>query len=249
MLKTGLDIGSRNIKIAIIEDNKIIHLKKTETGFDPIERCKKLLESIQTGSITATGYGRHLAEKAFNCKTVSEISAFAKGAIFSNPLIQTVIDVGGQDTKIIRTNSTGHILSFEMNDKCAAGTGKFLEIMAKTLEMDMNDFGNSKIIPGKDIKITNLCTVFAESEVISLIGSGDNRLDISYALHKMAVERIYGLSGRVGISFPIMLAGGCAHNKLFTKLLAEKLKTEIHLNDYPEFTGAIGAALCNLTTN
>lgn len=243
MYQTGLDIGSRNIKIAILEDGKIIKLMKTETGFNPIDRCHQLLDQTATGIITATGYGRHLAEKAFSCTTVSEISAFAKGAVFLNPAVRTVVDVGGQDSKVIRTNQSGHILHFEMNDKCAAGTGKFLEIMAKTLEMNLNDFGDEQNLCTKEIKISSLCTVFAESEVISLIGSGENRSDIAYALHGMAVDRVYSLAGRTGIADLVMLAGGCAHNKLFVKLLAKRFKTTIFVADNPEYTGAIGAAL------
>ncbi len=243
MILTGLDIGSRYIKIAIIKNGEIKELRKSETGFDSLRRCRELLGTAETGLITATGYGRHLAEKEFGCKTISEISAFARGAHYFNQKIQTVIDVGGQDSKVIRTDSNGIVQSFEMNDKCAAGTGKFLEIMAKTLEMSFDEFGDCDNTPDKQVKISSLCTVFAESEVISLIGSGENRKNIAYALHEMAVERVASLAGRTGLGGEVAFAGGCAYNKLFVKLLAKKLKREVFVSQYPEFTGAIGAAL------
>ncbi|HSA32693.1 MAG TPA: acyl-CoA dehydratase activase [bacterium] len=239
----GLDIGSRNIKLAVMEAGKIATLKKEESGFDPLERCRNLLASCPVGPITATGYGRHLVEKTFSCGTVSEISAFARGALFFDPSVRTVIDVGGQDSKAIRVDGAGRVMAFEMNDKCAAGTGKFLEIMARALEMTIDEFGDRGHRNESRVRISSLCTVFAESEVISLIGRGADRRSIAYALHEMAAERASSLVSRVGVAPTVMLAGGCARNPLFTALLAEKLARPLVVGEFPEFAGAIGAAL------
>ncbi|MBP7434370.1 3-hydroxyacyl-ACP dehydratase [bacterium] len=243
MLSTGIDIGSSNIKIAVIENGLIIDLKKTSTGFNPVEKCRELLGDNINGTVKATGYGRHLAQKAFNCGTVSEISAFAKGAVFFNPEVRTVVDVGGQDSKVIRCNRSGEVLSFEMNDKCAAGTGRFLEIMARALEMTQTEFGNIKPSNSKSIKISSICTVFAESEVISMVGKGESKENIGYALHEMAVERVCSLTNRVGVDGTVSFAGGCAYDRLFVQLLAKKLNRDIFVSAQPEFTGAVGAAL------
>lgn len=243
MPRIGLDIGSRNIKIAVLDGGRITALKKEPSGFDPMERCRRLLAELPAVEITATGYGRHLAGKDFSCATVSEISAFARGARFFDPTVRTVIDVGGQDSKAIRVDGAGRVLLFEMNDKCAAGTGKFLEIMARALEMTMEEFGDPLHRNESRVRIGSLCTVFAESEVVSLIGRGADRRSIAYALHDMAAERASSLVGRIGVEPSVMLAGGCARNPLFAELLAQRLGTPLLIGETPEFTGAVGAAL------
>lgn len=243
MRYAGIDIGSRTIELMVLEGREIVESKETETGFDPMRQAKELIEGVMYDHIMATGYGRHLFELALDAPTVTEIKAYAVGARALFPEVRTILDIGGQDSKAIAVNDDGKVIKFEMNDRCAAGTGKFLEIMAKTLGYSLDQFGEEALMADKKIQISSMCTVFAESEVTSLVAKGEKREDIALGLHRSVVRRAAGMLKRVSGKEPILFAGGVAKNPCMRKLLEEATRIEIHVPDDPQMVGALGAAL------
>lgn len=240
----GIDVGSRYIKYVLLENGEILETYKEETGTKPLEICNRLIEITKPDMLTATGYGRYLLEIEDNISTITEIKAVAIGAKYLFPACRTVIDIGGQDTKVISLNETGAITAFEMNDRCAAGTGKFLEIMAHTLGYSLDNFGNQAYEKTDgNIKINSMCTVFAESEVISLIAKGTSREAIAVALHSSIINKIIPLINRVGVKEGIVFAGGCARNTCLINIFKEKLKKDILIYENPDIIAALGAAL------
>jgi len=242
MQYAGIDIGSRTIELIVLEENEIIVSKQENTGFDPMSRVKDLLKDVEYDRIMATGYSRHLFGQTFEAPTVTEIKAYAKGtkALFSSA--RTILDIGGQDSKVIALNDQGKVVKFEMNDRCAAGTGKFLEIMADTLGYGLNEFGMEALKSTKDIQINSTCTVFAESEVTSLVAKGQIRQDIALALHKSVVKRSIGMLKRVSTEHPVIFAGGVARNPCICRLLEDGINKKIQVPDNPQMVGALGAA-------
>ncbi len=242
MIYAGLDVGSRTIKLVtydgIIKDSLVI-----ETGVNPLQRCQELLSGRSYEHLVVTGYGRHLVASALSAGMVSEIRAFAIGAHLLYPDCYSVIDLGGQDCKVILISSEGEVQKFEMNDRCAAGTGKFLEIMADTLEVNISDLGSLALSASKRIQINSLCTVFAESEVISLIARGEESSAVALALHEAIVTRIVTMARRIGIKERIVFAGGAALNSCLCRLVGEKLGTKLAVPAEPQIVGALGAAL------
>jgi len=249
VLVLGLDIGSTYIKCALLQDGYIVGLEKTETSYDPLEKCKSFIKTYQPDKIIATGYGRHLVKENFNnIEVITEIKAFSIGAKFINPRVRTIIDIGGQDTKVIALSEEGKIIKFEMNDKCSAGTGRFLEIMVKTLGYSLEEV-TSLSIEGKDlkVKINSMCTVFAESEVISMIAKGMDRKEILKAVHFAIAHRVAGMAKRIPLKDEVMLAGGCAGNQLLKTFLEKEINKNIVISSVSPFLGAIGAALYGST--
>jgi predicted CoA-substrate-specific enzyme activase len=242
MIKAGIDIGSRTIKLVILEDSKLINYRIVDTGIDPISNAKKILDENEFDNIIATGYGRYLAQKQFSFPIVTEIKAYAQGAYFLFPLCRTVIDIGGQDSKVIRVNQ-GKVEDFEMNDRCAAGTGRFLEVMATTLGFSIDEFGKIAYEAENSVVINSMCTVFAESEVISLIAHGENVHNIALGLHQSIINRILGMIGRIGFEDDVVFAGGVAKNQCMRKLLEKRLGKKLLISEEPQIIGAIGAAL------
>jgi len=243
MRYAGIDIGSRTIELVVLNGNDIAKSLQTDSGFDPMAQTRSLLNGTEFDRIIATGYGRHLFELAFEAPTVTEIKAYAVGARYFLPDVKTVLDIGGQDSKAISINRDGRVIKFEMNDRCAAGTGKFLEIMAQTLGYDLDNFGIEALKATGDININSLCTVFAESEVTSLLAKGAPRQDIALALHHSVVRRAVGMMKRVSDEEPILFAGGVAKNPCIHKLLEQSLGREIVVPENPQMIGALGAAL------
>ncbi len=239
----GIDIGSRTIELIVLEGKEIIINIQEYTGYDPMSRVKEILKNVDYNRIMATGYSRHLFGQTFGAPTVTEIKAYAKGtkALFSD--VRTILDIGGQDSKAIAVNDKGRVAKFEMNDRCAAGTGKFLEIMANTLGYDLDEFGVEALQSTKDIRINSICTVFAESEVTSLVAKGMNRRDIALGLHRSIVKRSAGMLKRVSTEEPIVFAGGVARNQCICRLLEETLGKKIQVPENPQMVGALGAAL------
>ncbi len=165
------------------------------------------------------------------------------GARHLFPDCHTVVDIGGQDSKVIQLSDNGEVFKFEMNDRCAAGTGKFLEIMANTLEVGIAEIGELALSAGKELQINSLCTVFAESEVVSLIAKGEDASAIALALHKAIATRIVTMVNRIGIRESIIFAGGASLNKCLVRLLGERLNAKLVIPDSPQILGALGAAI------
>ncbi len=239
----GIDIGSRTIELVVLKNREIIEQKQTDTGFDPMTRARELLEGIEYDCIWATGYGRNLFEISFDVPTVTEIKAYGVGArsLFQNA--GTILDIGGQDSKAIALNDDGRIIKFEMNDRCAAGTGKFLEIMARSLGYTIDQFGTEALKATKNLQINSMCTVFAESEVTSLVAKGENPREIALGLHRSVVRRAVSMLKRVSAGNDIVFAGGVAKNPCIRRLLEDTLERQVLVPEDPQMVGALGAAL------
>jgi predicted CoA-substrate-specific enzyme activase len=239
----GIDIGSRYIKYAFLRNGQPLAFVRRETGYDPLPTCRALLEEMPADRILATGYGRHLLEEDRSIRTITEIRAVARGARHFFPSCGTIIDIGGQDTKVVQLTASGTVTNFEMNDRCAAGTGRFLEMMAHALGYSIDTFGHH-CEDGQQITVNTLCAVFAESEVISLITKGVKREAIAMALHQSIVTRVTSLAKRVGIRDDVVFAGGCAKNPCLTRLLEQRLNKTVLTHQMPDMLSAFGAALC-----
>lgn len=239
----GIDIGSRTIKVAAMKNGQLLDYQIAESGFDPHRQSLEMIKKYHPERIIATGYGRHLAYKHFAQEVITEIKAHALGARFFFPECQTVLDVGGQDSKVISLDKSGKVINFQMNDKCAAGTGRFLEIMAASLGFSLNEFGNEALQGSGDLKINSMCTVFAESEVISLKNHGISPKDIAKAIHLSVADRLIAMLHRIGYTDTIVFSGGVAKNPCIVKLLEERLFIKVLVPQLPDIVGAIGAAL------
>ncbi len=244
MRYAGIDIGSRTIELVVVDEaGRILSSLQDDTGFDPMVRAREMTEKLPYDYIMATGYGRNLFEISFDAPTVTEIKAHAVGARFFFPGSKTVLDIGGQDSKAISMLDNGRVKKFEMNDRCAAGTGKFMEIMARSLGFDIENFGDEALQFKKELSISSMCTVFAESEVTSLIAKGHSPQDIAMGLHKSVISRVAGMIKRVSGEGDIVFTGGVAHNPCMQQLLAEKLDRQVLVPEDPQLVGALGAAL------
>jgi predicted CoA-substrate-specific enzyme activase len=240
----GIDIGSRTIELVVVnESSRVVLSLQTDTGFDPLAEARKLIHDAPCDRMVATGYGRSLFEIAFEAPTVTEIKAHARGAWAIFPHARTVLDIGGQDSKAIALRENGRVKKFEMNDRCAAGTGKFLEIMARTLGFDIQTFGREALAAEQDLAISSMCTVFAESEVTSLIARGQNRREIARGLHSSVIRRAAGMINRVSSRGDIVFTGGVAKNPCMAVLLQKAMGRTILVPDDPQAVGALGAAL------
>jgi predicted CoA-substrate-specific enzyme activase len=244
MRYAGIDIGSRTIELVVVnETGQVVLSLQADTGFDPLAEARKLIRDAPCDRMMATGYGRSLFEIAFEAPTVTEIKAHARGARDLFPHARTVLDIGGQDSKAITLGENGRVKKFEMNDRCAAGTGKFLEIMAGTLGFHIDAFGREALAAEQELAISSMCTVFAESEVTSLIARGLNRRDIARGLHGSVIRRAAGMINRVSSMGDIVFTGGVARNPCMGALLEKTLGRAILVPDDPQAVGALGAAL------
>lgn len=243
MISAGIDIGSRSIECVVLENGEIKETRKTDTGYDPVGRAERLTERLKYDAILATGYGRALFEIAHDASTITEIKAHAKAAAHLFPGAATVLDIGGQDSKVIRMDGRGRVDRFEMNDRCAAGTGKFLEIMAQALGFSVDNFGRAARSARKELNISSMCTVFAESEVTSLVARGERPEEIAKGLHKAVVQRALSMVKRVSPEGPVVFTGGVANNDFIVTLLADAAQRPVLVPEAPEMAGALGAAL------
>ena len=243
MKTAGIDIGSRTIKLVTVEGKEILHSSSADTTHDPLEQCKRLMAQTSFDRILATGYGRHFFETHFDVPTVTEIKAFARGAKAIFPDCRTILDIGGQDTKAIALDERGNVSKFEMNDRCAAGTGMFLEIIAKTLGYDLEEFGKEALKAQGNIQINSMCTVFAQSEVTSLLARRQKREDIARGIHMAILNRTLSLLKRVSTTPDIVFAGGVAKNPCLKYLLGDALGCEVKVPEDPQMVGAYGAAM------
>ncbi len=243
MLSAGLDIGSRTVKLAVLKNSEIILKKVISNTFEPEKVCIKLLDGIVYDKITVTGYGRHLISRKLGCQFISEIKAFCLGAKFLYPNSDAVLDIGGQDIKSILIDANGNIEKFEMNDKCAAGTGKFLEIMSSALNLQLDEFSEIAMQAEKPCEITHMCAVFAESEVISAIANGIDRKSIALGVHYAAARRAISILKKTGIRNNTVFAGGTAFNKCLRILIENGAGIKLVVTDNPQIVGALGAAL------
>jgi len=250
MLTVGIDVGSISAKAAAIENGRLLAGKVILTGYNAKNAGKKVFDTLlaeqgvklaSVDKIVATGYGRNSVD--FADKAITEITCHAAGAHFQDPAVRSVIDIGGQDSKAISMDSKGKVNDFAMNDKCAAGTGRFLEVMARALEVDLDAFGEMSLKADAPAAISSLCTVFAESEVISLIARGEKRENIIAGIHESIGSRVLAMAKRVGVTEPVMMTGGVAKNIGVVKALENRAGISIIVSPNAQINGAIGAAL------
>lgn len=254
MYTIGIDIGSMSTNGVLLNEKKEIlssiiiptgasSKKAADRTFNQILSEHKLTER-DIDYIVATGYGR--IKVPFANEVVTEITCHAKGANYYFPRARTIIDIGGQDSKVIKVDANGNVLDFVMNDKCAAGTGRFLEVMARTLEIDLEEMGPLSLGGKDNVSVSSLCTVFAESEVVSLIGADHKASDICRGLHISIAKRITAQVKRVGLEEEVVMTGGVAKNVGVVSDLEKNLGCKIKIADEPQINGALGAALIAL---
>jgi predicted CoA-substrate-specific enzyme activase len=255
----GIDAGSTTTKAVLFVDNHIAGSALTFTAGDIGRAAKTVLEELGVqnfyrskglGAVVTTGSGRGmLAElcrkkfKGLKCQSVTEITCHGTGAFFIYPRIRMVVDIGGQDSKVIKMSDLGTVEAFVMNDKCAAGTGRFFEVIADVLDLRMEQLVQMALRARSSVEITNTCAVFAESEIISHLAAGKSKASILSGLHKSMADRIFALVRGLGIRKPVVMTGGVANNKAMVRALENRIGERILVAPDPQLVGALGAAI------
>jgi predicted CoA-substrate-specific enzyme activase len=239
----GIDIGSRSVDAIWLLDGEIVDSAVADSGFDPASVAAAFVDRGAHDMLVATGYGRHAARETLGAAIITEIKAFAVGASALFPEARAVLDIGGQDTKVISLAPGGRVADFEMNDKCAAGTGKFLEVMARALGFTLGELGVASIAADAGVQISSMCTVFAESEVTGLVHRGEDRGRIARGLHESIARRTLGSLKRIGAFGPLVFAGGVARNPAMVELIAQGYESAVLVPHEAQLVGAYGAAL------
>ena len=246
----GVDVGSTTAKGVILEGDRILGTSLSPVGVHIVKDAETALDAAleQAGVrrselefITGTGYGRYKIQ--FGNLVVTEISCHARGASFLFPGTRLVVDIGGQDTKAIRINAKGEVVDFAMNDKCAAGTGRFLDVCAGALGYDVAEIGARSLQARAPTRISSTCTVFAESEVSSYLSRGKDPRDILAGLHASIASRSLSLIQRVGAEAQVTFTGGVSRNQGMVAALRSRLGMDINVSPLSQFIGGIGAAL------
>jgi len=247
----GVDVGAASAKAAIVDsDGTLTGFAIAPTGVSPPTTAEKVyvdalakagVSSDWIETIVSTGYGRNTVERA--TKSVTEITCHARGAVALYPGTRLVIDIGGQDSKAVALDADGRVKAFEMNDKCAAGTGRFLEVMARALDVRLDEIGRIALSSETPADISSRCTVFAETEVVSLLARGRDVPGILAGLCNSVAERVRGLATRVGIRAEMTMTGGVAKNAGVVRGLETMLGLAANVPDEPQIVGAFGAAL------
>jgi len=250
MFCAGIDAGSNTIKAVVLGEEGILssHVIKTGLGGEELalrcfaDACAKAgIRREQVTCVYSTGYGREYLK--FPQSRKNEIMCHGAGVHWLLPEVRTIIDIGGQDSKGIRLDDEGEVESFNMNDKCAAGTGRFLETMAHALQIPLEGIGESALLASEPVRVSSTCTVFAESEVISHVARGKNKEEILLGICQSIVDRVSGIVRSIGVKPPVAMTGGVALNRAVVKLMGDRLGCQILLPPDPQITGALGAAL------
>jgi predicted CoA-substrate-specific enzyme activase len=242
-LRLGVDVGSRTTKIVVLKSRSIIQADVFDTVPNPLPEIRRRLAPWAGAPVAATGYGRRLIGREWAAAVVTEIKACALGAHELFPGCRLVIDMGGQDAKAIQVRPDGGFEDFELNDRCSAGTGRFLEVMARALGYDLDEFCREAMQADQPATLSSMCTVFAESEVVSLLASGGDRRRIALGIYNAIVDRVYPLASRFDLSGQTVLAGGVVRSRCVVQLLGEKLGRPVTVPSNPQILSALGAAL------
>ena len=246
-------MGSKNVKALVLKDGEILAKGLTLSGFDQKAAAEKVFNDVLRKSglsrgdvdhVVATGAGKDLVPYAKS--EISMVGADALGGNFLYPSARTMIDVGAETSRAVRCNEEGRMIDFAINEKCAAGSGTFIEAMARALEVKLEEIGPLSLKAKKTISMNAQCTIFSESEVVSLIHEKASKADIARAIHDSIANRIASLARRLGIQRDVVLAGGVAKNVGFVGSLQKTLEVELLVPEEPEFVGALGAALSRL---
>ncbi len=250
MITAGIDMGIQNVKVVIMKDGKILSYSLVPSGFEPGKAAeqafkdalkKAKINNDAVEHVTATGVGVEMAPIAES--KVSMIAADAKAGVYLYSSVRTVIDVGAEEARVIKCDEKGSVLDFALNERCAAGSGAFIEAMARALEVKVEDMGALSLKAKGTVSISATCVIFGESDVVSLIHKQEPKHEIARAIYDALAERIISMVHRVGLTPDIALVGGVAKDVGFTAALKRKLEMEVLIHENPEFAGAIGAAL------
>jgi benzoyl-CoA reductase subunit D len=250
MINVGIDCGAKNIKIVVLKDGNVLAREQTLTGFEARDNAWRLFETVlekvglsldSVDFITSTGSGRKTID--FAKHSITDVTAATKGAQALYPGVRTVIDVGAEEGRGIRCNDNGGVVDFAINEKCAAGAGAFTEAMSRALEIPIEDFGPLSLESDKEIPLNAQCAVFAESEVVSLLHAKTAKKDIAKAINDAVAARISSMVRKVGFEKDIAVVGGVAYNIGFIRSIKNYLESEVIVPEYPEYIGALGAAL------
>jgi benzoyl-CoA reductase subunit D len=250
MITAGIDMGAKNIRVLILKDGEVVAKTERLAGFETAQSAETAfaealkqagLTRDQIDRIVATGAGRESAPLAQ--ETVTDVGAAAKGALKLVPQARTVIDVGAEEGRAIKTDENGKVIDFAVNEKCAAGAGSFTEAMSRALEVSLEDFGKLSLQSSKAIPMNAQCAVFAESEVVSLLHAKTPKQDISRAVHDAIADRIVSMVRRVGIVPEVTLVGAVSRNPGFVDALKRGLEKDVIVPEDAEFAGALGAAI------
>ena len=250
----GIDVGSLSTDVVILDrEARMVSHGIVRTGASSTRAAEEALgRALASGglsrddlrTVVSTGYGR--SSVAFAHRAVTEITCHARGAWFLFPDAGTVVDIGGQDSKVVHVGPGGRVLDFTMNDKCAAGTGRFLEVMAEKLQVGLEEMGDLSVRAAGEVTISSVCTVFAESEVVSLVARDHPPEEIVRGLHRAIVGRIWAMVRSLGMKGELFMSGGVAKNRGVVSLLEERLGKAVHVPPEPQIVGALGAALIAL---
>ncbi len=250
MITAGIDIGAKTIKIVILKDCEFSARNMNPAGYDVKDSLEKAWADIEAHSgikvdeiekIVATGAGRQ--ESLHASSNMTEVSAVAKGAIALDDSVRTVIDVGAEEGRAVKIDGTGKVMDFAVNKKCAAGTGAFIEAMARALEVKIEELGALSLQSTQAVAMNAQCAVFAESELVTLVHSQTPKPDMARAIHDAIADRIVSMTRRVGVEEKVMLIGGVARNVGFVESLQRELEFDVSIPEDPEYVGAYGAAV------
>ena len=247
----GVDVGSTQTKAVVIDEDGVIAARGlVDTGANVVQAAQQVFEQAirskdireeEVEYVIGTGYGRYRV--TFGNAQVTEISCHGRGAVHMFPKTRTVVDMGGQDTKAIRVSETGEIVDFCMNDKCAAGTGRFLGAASAALDIPLSKLGDTALAAKRAVKISTTCTVFAESEVLAWLGKGKKVEDILAGVHSSIAVRSVGLLRRVGINDQVTFTGGVSRNPAMVAAIEERIGLPLNVSEDSHYMGALGAAL------
>jgi predicted CoA-substrate-specific enzyme activase len=242
----GLDIGSRSIKCVRWRDQRMTRWDRAPTTFDPMAGIRHLLPDDQPDRVIATGFGRDIFQERMrddHIETVSTIHALVRGAQHLHPEAQVILDIGGLHTTVILLTARGELKNYETDSRCAAGTGKFLEFMATSMQVPIEDFGAFALQADKRVELDQSCTIFAESEAMFRVARGEAPATIAMGLHIAHISKTMDMLQRIGGKGPLLFSGGVAHNPCIETLLREEFKGEIIMPENPDILAALGAAL------
>lgn len=252
MIVAGCDVGSLTAKAVIMAGDDILSQAVMRVRAQPADAARQVMQQALDGTdlnredvtcCVGTGYGKDRVP--FADRVESEISCHARGAWWRVPSTRTIIDIGGQDAKAMRVDADGRVVRYIYNDKCASGTGRFLEVMADALEVRLEDMGRVGQTARETLAISNQCVIFAETEVVSLVNAGKDVPDIVAALHRAMANRVASLAGSIGVENDVVMTGGVAKNAGVFDALATGIDTALKPLDGldPQIVGALGAAL------
>jgi benzoyl-CoA reductase subunit D len=250
MITAGLDLGTQSVKAVVLKDGEVVARSKAFSGFDPAQAAEQALNDAlkeaklsmgDVGHVTATGSGMDMASNANS--TVSMMGADAKAGVHLFPNARTIIDVGAEEARAVKCDDNGIMMDFVVNERCAAGAGAFIEAMARALEVKLEDMGPLSLKAERASSINASCVIFGESDVVSLIHKQESKPEIARAIFEAMADRVSSMVHRLGVNPDVVLVGGVAKDVGFVTSLKRKLGVDVLIPEYPEYAGALGAAL------